>query len=264
MPIPRVEALDWDDCMAWFRPRWDPGDHVAIVAPTGQGKTNVVVHIGNGRKFVAAIDPKGGDPTLADSGWARLPDWPPPPAAYRRMAEGVPHRYRIGPRIRTAADLPRLQAVCAKALEGVFNDGGWTVIVDELQIVADPRMMNLRGDVERLLIAARSQRTSVVSLYQAPRYVPRAAADQARWVWVALTYDVDVVNRLAEVLGRDKAEIRGAINALGSRPYTWLVASRDPRDPLVVTIPHLVRRPPRAPSNEGPNTRLALPRRWWS
>jgi hypothetical protein len=44
-----------------------------------------------------------------------------------------------------------------------------------------------------------------------------------------------VVNRLAEILGRPKPEIRGAIE--GIDPFSWLIVGRNPREPIRVTIP---------------------------
>ena len=43
------------------------------------------------------------------------------------------------------------------------------------------------------------------------------------------------MNRLAEVLGRPKPEIRGALEGL--EEYSWLLVGRNPRDPVRVTLP---------------------------
>jgi hypothetical protein len=64
------------------------------------------------------------------------------------------------------------------------------------------------------------------------------AGKQATWVAVSYTRDTDVVNRLAEIMGRPKAEIRGAVNGL--ERYSWILVGRDPREPLRVTIPTYV------------------------
>lgn len=234
---PEVLGLAWPDFLEWFGPRWEPSQHVAIIAPTGQGKTTVLCGILGLRNYVLALDPKGGDSTLAATGYPRLSKWPPPKKVYDAMAEKKPQAFRVGPVVRTRLDRPRLKAVLREALLGAFDDGGWTLAVDEFQLAADRRMMNLGTEVEELLIAARDKGLSVVTLFQAPRWVPRAASDMASWVFVGMTRDVDVISRLAEILGRPKAEIRGAVEGLGSVPFSWLVAGNNPREPLVVTIP---------------------------
>jgi len=125
--------------------------------------------------------------------------------------------------------------VTRQALVGSFDMGGWTVYADELQILTDPRMMDLRKEADKILIAARDRGISFVSSYQAPSWVTPQAGKQSTWVAVSYTRDTDVVNRLAEILGRPKAEIRGALAGLD--PFSWLFVGRNPREPYRVTIP---------------------------
>lgn len=254
----QVEAKDWTDFESWFQPRWERGEHVNVVAPTGAGKSTLVIplvslpHTDGGHRHVLGLDPKGGDSTLKKTGWPRITSWPPPRRQYDRMEPhtefrwgwppweerpGEPVRLLVGPEVRTTEQLPRLKQCLADALDGAFDQGHWTVVVDETQVAADQRMMNLTAKLERNYIAARDKGVSMVSLYQAPRRVPRAANDQARWMFVSLSYDEDVIDRLAEQAGRMKAEIRGAVKGLGARRFSWLLLSRDPRDPAVVTMP---------------------------
>jgi hypothetical protein len=238
---PEVEAKPWDEFAEWFSGVWKPGEHVACIAPTGAGKSTLIVGLlQQCRNFVLAFDPKGGDSTLRGSGWPRLPDWPPPPKVYDDMYKRIPQRFIVGPATSMVADLARQKRIFQSALQGSFNDGGWTVYVDELQLMADRRMMGLGTDVERLLIAARDKGISVVSAYQRPANVPRTASDQSSWVAVSYTRDRDVVDRVAEMLGRPKPEIRGALNGLD--PFSWLVIGRNPRMPLIVTRPREIAR----------------------
>ena len=244
---PEVEAKPWPQFLEWFKGVWKPGEHLASIAPTGAGKSTFNIGVLDYcRSYVLAFDPKGGDSTLRGSGWPRLPTWPPHPQIYKDMEEGRPYRAIVGPATSLVTDLPRQRGVFAAALDGAFNDGGWTVYVDELQLMADRRMMGLSTPVERMLIAARDKKLSVVTAYQRPANVPRTASDQATWVAVSYTRDKDVVDRVAEMLGRPKPEIRGALNGLD--PYAWVVVGRNPRMPLVVTRPvEIARRTEDAP-----------------
>jgi hypothetical protein len=238
-----VEPLVWGEpggFVEWFRQTWQPGEHVSVIAPTGAGKTTFVGGLLDGcRRYVLAIDPKGGDDTLGGLGYERLSRWPGNRKLHQMVADnddnGMPSRYVVGPIIHTVADRERHTEVVRQALEGAYEMGNWTVYADELQILTDPRMMDLRKEVDRLLISARYKGLSFVSSYQAPSWVTPHAAKMSTWCAVSYTRDTDVVNRLAEILGRPKPEIRGALQGLDK--YTWLMVGRDPREPVRVTLP---------------------------
>src|ERR1035438_8529098 len=232
--LPRVEPLGWaDEFKPWFADNWNPGEHVSVIAPTGAGKTTLVGGLLDLRRYVLALDPKGGDSTLAGLGYERLTTWPGEKKLAADVADndeaGKPSRFIVGPRVQHRNDLPKLREVTRQALEGAFSMGGWTVFVDELQIASDQRMMNLRTQCDEILISARDKGLSFVSAYQSPTWVTPHAARMSTWVAVSYTRDVDVVGRLAEILGRPKAEIRGAIAGLD--PFSWLIVGRNPREP---------------------------------
>ena len=58
MPVPDIRAKSWDQFLTDFRSEWKPGQHIAIIAPTGQGKTTVLVSLLELRNFVLGFDPK--------------------------------------------------------------------------------------------------------------------------------------------------------------------------------------------------------------
>ncbi len=243
MPLPAVEPLEWRDAFRpWFAETWEPGQHMSVIAPTGAGKTTFVGGLLDLRRYVLAFDPKGGDSTLTALGYTRLSTWPGEKKMSEMVADndehGRPSRYIVGPRIRSRSDLPKLREVCRQALEGAFNMGGWTCYVDELQIATDPRMMNLRAEIDEILIAARDKGLSLISSYQAPSWVTPHAAKMSTWVAVSYTRDRDVVHRLSEILGRPREEIRGALEGLD--PFSWLIVGRDPRAPYRVTLPDFI------------------------
>lgn len=240
-----VVPLVWDaedGFLSWFRSVWQPGQHVAVIAPTGAGKTTLVGGILALRRYVLALDPKGGDDTLTALGYPRLSAWPGERKLERIVAkndeDGIPSRFIVGPRVSRVEDRARLKLVTKQALDGAFNMGGWTLYSDELQLMTDPRMMNLRTEADGILIAARNMGLSFVSSYQAPSWVTPHASRMATWCAVAQTRDTDVVNKLAEVLGRPKPEIRGAMEGLDE--FAWMIVGRNPREPVRVTIPDFI------------------------
>lgn len=228
-----VVGKTWDEFLQWFATVWKPGQHCALVGPTGMGKSTFAVGILETRKYVLALDPKGGDETLETAGYERLTEWPLPAKVYDAIAEGRPARFIVGAKSRTIADRIRLRQLLAECLEGVFESRGWTVYADEFQLLADRKMMGLGNLVEQLLIAARSKFITVVTSYQAPAWVPSAASRQATWIVLWPTRDVDVVKKLANVVGRDWRMMWSAMQALP--PFHVLIVGRNPHEPMVVT-----------------------------
>lgn len=238
MNEPVVRGVEWEAFKREFADRWEPGQHIALIGPTGEGKTTFAVHILGSRRYVLALDPKGGDSTLStleSRGYDRITAWPPGRSVRKKIENGEPARLIVGQRIRSRLDRPKLRETLAKAIDGAFEDGGWTLYIDELQIATDQRLMNLTSMVEENLIAGRDRGVSVVSSYQRPARVPRSASDQATWLVIFYTRDADVVSRLAEMTGRPKPEIRGAISAL--EQHCVLIVNRKPREPMIVTRP---------------------------
>lgn len=228
-----VEGMPWNRFVPWFRRAWRPGEHMALVGPTGCGKSSFACGVLEHRQYLLALDPKGGDSTLATLGYPRLTGWPLPSTVLDDIAEGRPARFIVGVIVRTAADMAALITLLGSVLDGVFETGGFTVYVDEFQLLADRKMMALAAKVELLLIAARDKGISVVTSYQAPAWVPTAASRQATWVVLWPTGDVDVVKRLANAVGRNWRVLWSAMEALPD--FHALVVHKRPRTPLVIT-----------------------------
>lgn len=228
-----VVGMTWDQFLDWFRSAWRAGQHVALIGPTGAGKSTFAVGILEHRRYVLALDPKGGDTTLATSGYERLTQWPPPSRVWDRLAEGYPGKFIVGFRTRTILDRARLIELLRATLEGVFETGGFTVYVDEFQLLADRKLMNLAALVEELLIAARDRGSSVVTSYQAPAWVPTAASRQATWVVLWPTRDEDVVKKLAAIAGRPWRVIWEVMQEVPE--HHVLIVGRNPRQPMVIT-----------------------------
>ena len=238
-----VLGLSWPEFLPWFQERWRPGEHVNIVARTGTGKTTIEVGILPLRRWVLALDAKGGDRTLSaleKRGFRRLSAWPPDRRTMRsirdRVEAGQPARFVVGKKSRKRADRPGIRETCRAALLDAQEWGGWTICVDELQLMTDPRMMDLDDIFDELAILARDAGVSLVSAAQQVVRVSRAASNQATWFIAGYTRDLDAVARLGEMAGRSRAEMRGAVRALRNLRHSILVFSDNPYDPVVTTI----------------------------
>ena len=239
MPPPRrgrgleLVGTDWETFAEWFGATWQPGEHIACIAPTGGGKSTFVVRLLQLRRYVLAIDPKGEDSTLTASGFVRIRSWPPPEQVRKDIADGKPARLIVGGGIRSAEDWDHLERTIGECLDGVFAEGGWTTFVDELQISA--QMMGHSRRIQRNLVGARDKKASHVTAYQAPSWVPTAASRQAKWLAVWPPRDEDVIKSLAAKAGRPAVEMRELLHELPD--YHVAVIGQNPRHPIVITHP---------------------------
>lgn len=234
----QVIGVEWPLFLRWFASVWRQGQHIAVIGPTGCGKTTFAVGITRQRKWVIALDPKGGDSTLTNSGFTRVREWPLPKKMLQDIAEGQPCRVVMGFTPEKLSDQPLLKALMRDTLEGVWIDGGWTVVSDETQILADRKMMNLGPQLEAMQVAARDKRISNLTLFQAPAWVPTATTRQASWIVMFPTQDVTVIKILAAKIGRDWHDLADILHALPD--FHCVVAGLNPRDPLVLTKPEEV------------------------
>src|SRR6185437_5983146 len=75
MNIIEMSRAEW---LAAFRARWRQGEHVALIGPTGSGKTGLASDLLAIRAYVVALAVKRHDDTLGMfQGYKILKKWPP-------------------------------------------------------------------------------------------------------------------------------------------------------------------------------------------
>jgi hypothetical protein len=255
--------LDWErEFLPWVRgkkrsaavggvrlplpPPWKPGQHWALIGPTGEGKSTFAVGLLEGRKWVLSLDPKGEDETLESSGYERVTSMPPPkgrpfgkpePGTERwiwdQVEKGLPVGLIAGFEALSDEEDAALHQLMRDAVTWCRRTRGWTLYVDEFELLSSQRMFALGPDIERMLITARRAGTSVVTSFQAAAWVSKHAVRQASFTSLWPTRDRDMIKSVAESMGRDWRLISAAVDELP--PYHVLVIPKQIRMPMLVT-----------------------------
>jgi hypothetical protein len=226
-----VVGLPWDQFLRYMAWGWKPGQHIAMIGPTGEGKTTFAAGLLGLRRWVMALDPKGEDETLGASGFERVAHLPNQhldltwrlrhwetarqwDRIHQRIAEGLPARVIVGGPSRTVAQDTANQDLMRRSFLYAREAGGWTVYVDEFELISSIRQFNLGGPVERMLISARRDGTSVITSFQAAAWVSKHATRQARYAVMWPTGDRQMIKNVAESMGRDWRQLAAAVDEL--------------------------------------------------
>lgn len=182
---------------------WQPtlAPHHSVLGQNGSGKTHLIVHgllpLCVDDK-VCLIDNKGDDPVLKASGAKPVRSLP---RELRRVTfdDGKPKSawYRLV----VSDNYGQAQDQVGRALEHIYKEGDWIVVLDETRAISDPRSpgLGLQPQLDRLWLRGRSRNISVIASTQAPRWVPSSFYDQCQFVWCSRIRDERAHQRVMEI-----------------------------------------------------------------
>lgn len=210
----RVARVRWHEFLP--RLRWEQGEHVALVGPTGRGKTHLALALLPRRQWVTILATKPRDRTLSGlvgrGGYVRIGAWPPPHQRTQRVLLWPPWR-RIedrGPQARALRD----------ALGAIVVEGNWCVFADDVQYLTDELRL---GDVlQTIWLQARALGVSLVAATQRPRHVPRTMWTQSTHLFVWGTTDADDLRQLAGMGGVDAQLVRAEVAQLARHDVLYV------------------------------------------
>lgn len=220
LAVERIPRKSWDEVKFEIFKRWQPKDapHHSIISLSGGGKsylaTRGLLPMRGWRKTLI-IDNKGDDETLRDVG-KRVRQLPKRDPLFHSEKEPDHSWYRL----MVYEDWAKAREQCKDALAHCYRQGNWTIFVDETRNLTDPRIpsLNLRNYVEQIWLRGRSRGVEMVSMTQAPRWVPSSFYDQPSFVWIGRINDERAHQRLREIGGLRRNHL-GVIQRLQKREF---------------------------------------------
>lgn len=204
MELPRPS---WEEFVRQFRPTWEQGEHVFINGQTGSGKTDLLLRLMAMRTYSVVFVTKPRDPIFSSpltKGWRRMTTWKPRPHD-RRILLTAPRGAT------TSENVAQQTQIFGQALDDTYNDGGWTIGVDETLWISNRLgLKNFVGDASYM---GRALGLTVISATQRPAHIPVIVAQSATHAFIGKTGRASDLKTLAE-LGGDNRETERAIRSL--------------------------------------------------
>lgn len=201
-----VEAprVPWDD---FRRERfvWRQGEHLAMIGPTGQGKTTMLMNLLPEHPYVVVFATKPRDQTmetLVQSGYLRMERWQSlDPRQYPRRV--------LWPPAGRLDSVKTQKLVFEDAFAKIYREGGWTVAVDETWFMA--QTLRLGTELKLYLLQARALGISLVCATQRPAYVPLEIYDQSSHIMFWRDNDESNLRRISGISWRSADLVRNIV-----------------------------------------------------
>lgn len=200
-----AQRVAWSQLRPAMLQKFHQGEHVAIIGPTGEGKTFLEVdildgfHQAGGSICLLANKPK--DPLLSKliaDGWPRVRQWPPDYAHRQKR------RVILWPPYGRASQARRNKGTFEYAIDMMLNEGGWFIALDELRYFTE--QLGLRHVLDEIWNGARSSNVTLVAGAQGTSWTPRGHRDQRTWGFWFRPATLDQRKEYAEAIGDRQAE----------------------------------------------------------
>lgn len=199
-------VVEWTDFVSAFT--WNQGEHIAMIGPTGSGKTTLALHLLDIRTYITVLATKPKDSTLdnlLNSGYRKMEVW----KDYDPVR--VPKRL-IWPDATDLYSAVRQQRAFRTAMHHMYRQGGWCIYIDELWFIV--HHLKLELEVKTFLQQSRSINISLVALTQRPAHVPLEVYDQSTHLFFWLDNDERNLKRLSGISWKNAKDVQRLIAGL--------------------------------------------------
>lgn len=223
----------WNEAYGYLSENFQQGDHVAILGPTGTGKTHIALAVAELRDYVMVIACKPKDPLIQETvnrGYYLIPS----NKLEVPYSDGVPHHKKViyWPRIGHNPKKPipnhellererQLQKpLVSGAIGYVRKNGHWCVVLDEGTWIC--RDLGLQRQVDSALTQFRTLKASVVVLGQRPAWMGRYVLSQPTHLFIFQTSNTDDLKSLGDISGTDTKEVQAVVRSLDRKAHHCL------------------------------------------
>lgn len=200
--------MPWDEFIS-TRLNWQQGEHLALIGPTGQGKTTLLTQLLPLHPYVTVFATKPKDESMQRL--IRFGGYYP----IRRWQSMDPRKFprRVLWPDASSLDSDKLQSeVFHDALSRIYREGGWTVAIDELWYIIN--ILRLERDVKTYLLQARALGISLLCATQRPAWIPLEVYDQSTHLFFWRDNDETNLRRLSGISFRSAELIRSVVSDL--------------------------------------------------
>ena len=187
---------------------WEQGEHVEIIGPTVQGKTNLLNQLLPLNRYVTVFATKPQDESmnrLVRSGYYPIDRW------MNLDPKDYPRRV-LWPDARALNSFEKQREIFHDAFARIYREGGWTVALDELWYIDN--ILRLEMDVKMYLLQARALGISLLAATQRPFSVPVEVYDQSTHLFFWRDNDERNLQRLSGISYRSADLIRSVVSDL--------------------------------------------------
>lgn len=233
-PLP--ERVSWEEFDNTFD--WNQGEHCALIAPNGWGKSTLLRALSWRRDWVLVLCTKKRDSTYDDfmrEGYERVKKFPVNSlTALPKPKEKKSQRILLWPDYKVMADLYKAGPMFKKLLEFVYIDENWCLCLDDLYYLST--VLKLSKEIAAINYQVRSMGVTLVSAMQRPKKVPLETWDQSTHAFVGGIGNYDDIAMIRALAKVDTRTLQVWLSHL--RKQEWLyIPTRIHADPVYVKPP---------------------------
>lgn len=234
--FPSLERVNSADFYKYMN--WKQGQHTALIAGTGRGKSVMCRFLAWQRDWVAWLSTKKKDDTYDANlrmGYERYFTWPIPKPKAKRFGGDSPsfQRAMIWPKYDSLLDVVTVGGpTFRRVLENVYKDEGWCVVLDDLYFLSEK--LKLREEITAINYQVRTLGVSLLAAMQRPKKIPLESWDQASHLFVKRLNNYDDLLILRGVIGRNMKLVEHQMRQLGEWDWVYYPIADPDKEPVII------------------------------